>query len=83
MSKKQHIIMIIPLCIASTCSHGEVRLFGGYTAQYGIAEVCIDGHWADICSRGSSSSANTIASSFCRQHTGQQSSKKLISLIPG
>ena len=60
---------------ASLCSHGEVRLFGGNHAQYGVAEVCINGFWADICSYGSSSTSTTIARVFCRQHTGQESSK--------
>ena len=62
---------------ASVCSHGEVRLFGGNRGQYGVAEVCINGLWADICSYGSSSSSTTIARAFCMQHIGQQSGKQL------
>ena len=62
--------------LAAVCRHGDVRLFGGYTAQYGAAEVCINGHWADICPSGSTLS--TIATAFCRQHTGPQSSKETL-----
>ena len=65
-------VAIYSVFTASVCDHGDVRLFGGYTPQYGIAEVCINGHWADICSTGSSSSTNTIASTFCRQYTDGQ-----------
>ena len=66
---------MLSLCnSASVCSDSEVRLFGGYSNGYGIAEVCIDGLWADICSYRSPSSSDTIARAFCRQHTGQQSS---------
>ena len=69
-----YIYMCINFSLSATvCSHGEVRLYSGYHTQYGVAEVCINGLWADICSSGSSSSPATIASSFCRQHTGQQS----------
>ena len=57
---------------ATACNHGDVRLFGGNTEQYGVAEVCINGLWADICPSGSTPSA--IASAFCRQYTGPQSS---------
>ena len=59
------------------CNHGDVRLFGGNTEQYGAAEVCINGLWADICSSGSTLS--TVASAFCRQHTGLQSSMETLS----
>ena len=62
---------------ATVCNHGDVRLFGGYTEQYGVAEVCINGLWADICSSGSTLS--TIASAFCRQYTGPQSCMETLS----
>ena len=39
--------------------------------------MCINGHWADICSSGSSSLPTTIARAFCRKHTGLQSCKQL------
>ena len=57
---------------ASTCTHGEVRLFGGYTDHDGVAEVCINGYWADICQ--DISDRSTVARSFCRQFTGQEPS---------
>ena len=62
---------------ATVCNHGDVRLFGGYTKQYGVAEVCINGLWADICSSGSTLS--TVASAFCRQYTGPQSCMETLS----
>ena len=60
---------------ASICSHGEVRLFGGYSDGYGVAEVCINGLWADICSYESPSGSAAIAKAFCMQYIGQESSK--------
>lgn len=53
------------------CNHGEVRLFGGYTKNDGIAEVCIGGQWADICYSGVSNLTN-FARVFCRQLIGQE-----------
>lgn len=58
---------------ASVCSHGEVRWLNIYNDQYGTAEVCINGLWADMCSYGSDTT--TIAQTFCRQLTGEQSRK--------
>ena len=54
---------------ASTCTHGDVRLFGGYTDHDGVAEVCINGFWADICYYGVLD-GTTFARIFCRQFTG-------------
>ena len=48
--------------------------------QFGVAEVCINGLWADICSIGSTSTPTTIARAFCQQHTGQQSGKQINSI---
>ena len=57
--------------VSITCNHGEVRLFGGYTNNDGIAEVCIGGQWADICYNGIISQT-TVARIFCRQLIGQE-----------
>ena len=56
--------------VASTCTHGDVRLFGGrYTDHEGVAEVCINGFWADICDdRVSTQTVRT----FCRQFIGAE-----------
>ena len=72
--------MIITIHTASVCNHGEVRLFGGYHEQFDVAEVCINGLWANICSIGSTSTPTTIARAFCQQHTGQQSGKQINSI---
>ena len=36
-------ICCVFLCIATLCSHGDVRLVGGYTDHEGRVEVCING----------------------------------------
>ena len=56
---------------ASTCTHGEIRLFGGYTDHDGVAEVCINGFWADICDDVSDKA--TLSRAFCRQFMGEES----------
>ena len=62
--------------IASVCNHGEVRLFGGYNEyQYGVAEVCINGLWADICQ---DVSQTPVARTFCKQLIGGQSRKQVL-----
>ena len=53
------------------CNDGDVRLFGGYTKNDGIAEVCIGGQWADICYSGVTS-RTTLAMVFCRQLIGRE-----------
>ena len=64
--------LIKPFFIASVCSHGETRLFGGYTSNgnVGVAEVCINGKWADICD---DVNRENVSRTFCRQLVGQQS----------
>ena len=61
---------------ASMCSHGEVHWRNVYSNQYGTAEVCINGLWADMCLYGSNQM--TIAQTFCRQLIGQQSRKNFM-----
>ena len=53
-----------------------MRLFGGYTDHYGVAEVCINRYWADICDDVSDKA--TLARVFCRQLTGAESSMCMI-----
>ena len=60
------------------CIHGEVRLYGGYTENYGIAEVCIHGVWAYICDNVD---RTTVAKIFCRQLMGDQFSKLYTPLV--
>ena len=56
-------------CVASTCDHGDVRLYGGYTKSDGYAEVCINGQWTSICNN---SQANITGIKFCRQLLGRE-----------
>ena len=48
--------------------HNDLRLFGAdIDYQYGVAEICVNGFWADICYSGSYA---TIASKFCNEYLG-------------
>ena len=64
-------ILYILHVVSTTCNHGEVRLFGGYSKNDGIAEVCVGGQWADICYSGVMNQTNA-ARVFCRQLIGQE-----------
>ena len=69
MIKIRKLSVIILLDVASTCHHGDVRLFGGYSKSDGIAETCINGQWTSICSQG----WDEIDSiKFCRQLLGRE-----------
>lgn len=64
---------------ASVCSYGELRWVNVYNNQYGTAEVCINGLWANMCPYYGGSDTNTIAQAFCRQLLmGEQSRKNNI-----
>ena len=65
--------------LASVCSHGETRLFGGCVncGNIGVAEVCINGKWADICD---DENRITVSTTFCRQLVGEQSRMHLCSI---
>ena len=56
-------------CVASTCDHGDVRLYGGYSKSDGLAEICINGQWTKICYNGY---VNTTSIKFCRQLLGRE-----------
>ena len=56
-------------CVASTCDHGDVRLYGGYSKSDGYAEVCINGQWSSICYNGQ---VATTSTKFCRQLLGRE-----------
>ncbi len=61
--------MCVCVFIASTCNHGDIRLYGGYVSWEGFPEVCINGQWAKACQ----SNWNDIDSStFCRQLLNRQ-----------
>ena len=67
---------------ASTCSHGDVHLFDGYTDHDGVAEVCINGVWGDICDNNLTvTDQRTLAEIFCRQFTGEASPCRSIRLL--
>ena len=71
-----HTSMIIMFfCVASTCDHGDVRLYGGYSKSDGHAEVCINGQWTKICYNGQ---ADTTSIIFCRQLLGRENVGKPI-----
>ncbi len=55
---------------ASTCNHGDLRLYGGRSRSDGIAEVCINGLWANICYSYLNWGA-TDSNVFCRQLLGR------------
>ncbi len=56
--------MCVCVFIASTCNHGDIRLYGGYVSWEGFPEVCINGQWTKACQ----SNWNDVDSSiFCRQ----------------
>ena len=40
---RENICCFFFVCIATLCSHGDVRLVGGYTDHEGHVEVCING----------------------------------------
>ena len=42
-------IWYVVCCVATLCSHGDVRLVGGYTDYEGRVEVCINGYWGHVC----------------------------------
>ena len=54
------------------CNHGDTRLYGGSVSygNIGVAEVCINGKWADICD---DVNRVTVSVTFCRQLIGDQS----------
>ncbi len=62
--------------IASTCNHGDLRLYGGRSRSDGIAEVCINGLWANICYRNWGATDSNV---FCRQLLGRDNVGKDIS----
>ena len=72
-------VWIIIIIAASTCTHGEVRLIGGYTDHDGVAEVCINGFWADICDDVSDKA--TLSRTFCRQLMGEGSCTYIIMIL--
>ena len=67
-------IVLMFMYKASTCSHGDVRLFGGYATFEGAPEVCIHGQWAYNCYQNWDNLDSTL---FCRQILDQQNIRKL------
>ena len=61
--------IIMFFCVASTCDHGDVRLYGGYRKSVGFAEVCIMGQWTSICYN---SQVETTSIKLCRQLLGRE-----------
>ena len=59
-----------------TCTHGDVRLAGGWTINEGIVEVCLSGSWVSVCGSNWNVNESTVV---CRQLTGElDPSKKLL-----
>ena len=46
------------------CTHGEIRLVGGYSSREGRVEVCVSGRWGTVCDDFWSSSDARVV---CRQ----------------
>ena len=64
--------------VATTCSHGDVRLVGGYTDYEGRVEVCINGYWGHVCYNGWDSTRTLIV---CKQLFGDNISKMTLLLF--
>ena len=58
--------------VVSTCSHGDVRLVGGYTDYEGRLEVCISGDRGHVCDDGFYTSTALVV---CKQLFGENISK--------
>ena len=59
-------LCIISACMHSysTCNHGDLRLYGGRSRSDGVAEVCINGLWGNICYQNLDEAVSNV---FCRQ----------------
>ena len=60
-----------------TCTHGDVRLVGGWTNNEGLVEVCLSGSWVSVCDHYNwNVNESTVV---CRQLTGElDPSKRLL-----
>ena len=55
------LVLIVP---PSACGNGDVRLRQRESEAHGLVEVCIEGAWAPVCSRGWDEADATVV---CRQ----------------
>ena len=72
------LIILIFMYKASTCNHGDVRLFGGYATFEGAPEVCVHGQWAYGCYQNWDNLDSTL---FCRQILKHQNIRKFRKLV--
>ena len=66
--------LFVVCCSATLCSHGDVRLVGGYTDYEGRVEVCINGYWGHVCDDGFYTSMALVV---CKQLFGGNISKMI------
>ena len=61
-------VMLIEYFTALPCTHGDLRLAGGWTIYEGIVEICLSGFWKSVCGSRWNANESTVV---CRQLTGE------------
>ena len=56
-----------------TCTHGDVRLAGGWTINEGLVQICLSNSWALVCDSSWNVQESTVV---CRQLIGELNPSK-------